>query len=46
MVMTNDMWLGPKIPALKEMADFDIKYWKQLQGPEAAGDVGRADGGR
>jgi hypothetical protein len=36
MIMTNDMWLGPKIPALKELADFDLKYWKQLQGPEAA----------
>jgi hypothetical protein len=35
MVMTSDMWLGPKIPALKELADFDIKYAKQLQGPEA-----------
>ena len=35
-VMTNDMWLGPKIPALKEIADFDMKYWKQLQGPEMA----------
>jgi hypothetical protein len=35
-VMTNDIWLGPKIPALKEITDFDIKYWKQLQGPEMA----------
>ena len=36
LVMTNDMWLGPKIPQLKQLSDFDIKYWKQLQGPEAA----------
>jgi hypothetical protein len=35
-VMTNDMWLGPAIPQLKELSDFDIKYWKQLQGPDAA----------
>lgn len=35
MVMTNDMWLGPRIPQLKELTDFDMKYWKQLQGPEA-----------
>jgi hypothetical protein len=34
-VMTSDMWLGPKIPALKELVDFDIKYAKALQGPEA-----------
>lgn len=36
MVMTNDMWLGPQIPQMKEFADFDIRYWKQLQGPQAA----------
>ena len=35
-VMTNDIWLGPKIAALKEITDFDLKYWKQLQGPEVA----------
>jgi hypothetical protein len=34
LVMTNDLWLGPKIPQLKELADFDVKYWKALQGPE------------
>ena len=44
MVMTNDMWLGPQIPALKEIADFDMRYWKQLQGPQAAADLGGADG--
>ena len=36
MVMTNDMWLGPAIPQLKEVYEFDLKYAKQLQGPEAA----------
>jgi hypothetical protein len=35
-VMTNDIWLGPRIPALKEIADFEVKYWKQIQGPEVA----------
>ena len=35
MVMTSDMWLGPQIPALKEIAEFDMRYWKQLQGPQA-----------
>ena len=34
MVMTNDIWLGPRIPQLKEISDFDVKYWKALQGPE------------
>ena len=35
LVMTSDMWLGPQIPELKELADFEMKYWKQLQGPQA-----------
>ena len=35
LVLTNDIWLGPKIPQLKELSDFDVKYWKALQGPEA-----------
>ena len=35
MVMTNDMWLGPVIPQMKEFADFDLRYWKQLEGPQA-----------
>jgi hypothetical protein len=34
MVMTSDMWLGPKIPQLKEIADFDMKYWKALNGTD------------
>jgi hypothetical protein len=36
-VMTVDEWLGPQIPALKELIDFDIKYWKALQGSETMG---------
>jgi hypothetical protein len=34
-VMTNDAWMGPRIPALKEVSDFDMRYWKQLEGPDA-----------
>jgi hypothetical protein len=30
-VMTNDMWLGPEIPQLKELSAFEMRYWKQLQ---------------
>jgi hypothetical protein len=36
LVMTIDMWLAPKVPQLNELSDFDMKYWKQLQGPESA----------
>ena len=35
-VMTSDLWLGPQIPQMKEFADFEVRYWKQIQGPEAA----------
>jgi hypothetical protein len=35
LVMTSNLWLGPQIPEMKEVVDFEIRYWKQLQGPEA-----------
>jgi hypothetical protein len=35
-VMTVDSWLGPEIPALKELAEFQMKYWKAIN-PDAAG---------
>jgi hypothetical protein len=37
LVMNVDSWLGPQIPALKEVAEFDLKYWRQLQGADAMG---------
>jgi hypothetical protein len=37
MVMTSDMWLAPTVPALRELADFDAKYYQQLYGPMIAG---------
>jgi hypothetical protein len=36
LVMTTDSWLGPQIPALKELADFEQRYWKAIA-PETAG---------
>jgi len=35
LVVTADSWLGPEIPALKELADFEMKYWKAIA-PETA----------
>jgi hypothetical protein len=35
MVMTSDMWLAPKIAAMKEVADFDLRYAKLLYGAMA-----------
>jgi len=36
-VMTSDSWLGPDLPALKELSDFDMRYYKQLYGADAMG---------
>lgn len=36
-VMTSDTWFGPEIPALKELGDFDMRYFKKLYGEEAFG---------
>ncbi len=36
-VMTSDSWIGPELPALKELADFDMRYYKQLYGADAFG---------
>lgn len=35
LVVTADSWLGPEIPALKELAEFEMKYWKAVA-PETA----------
>ena len=37
MVMTSNIWLGPKVPAMKEVEDFDQRYQKALQGPLGVG---------
>jgi hypothetical protein len=36
LVLTADNWLGPEIPAMKELADFQIRYFKAIA-PETAG---------
>jgi hypothetical protein len=35
-VMTTNSWVAPTIPAMKELMDFEIRYWKAIA-PEAAG---------
>jgi hypothetical protein len=37
MVMTSDMWLAPKIAAMKEVTDFDMRYAQKLYGTMIAG---------
>lgn len=35
-VLTADMWMGPKIPAMREINAFNEKYFKQLYGDPLA----------
>lgn len=37
LIMTSDQWLAPKIAAMKEVYDFDVRYAKQLYGTMIAG---------
>src|SRR5882672_2653296 len=37
MVTTTDMWLAPKIVAMKDIADFDVRYAQKLYGGMMAG---------
>jgi hypothetical protein len=36
LVMTADSWMAAAIPAMKELADFELRYWKAIA-PEATG---------
>jgi hypothetical protein len=36
LVVTSDVWLGPEIPAMKELGEFELRYWKAIA-PETAG---------
>jgi len=37
LVLVSDMWLTPSIKAMKEVADFDRRYFEKLYGPMVAG---------
>jgi hypothetical protein len=37
LVMTANSWLGPQIREMKELGEFEMRYWQKLQGGEAAG---------
>jgi hypothetical protein len=36
LVIRSDMWLGPEIPAMNELAEFELRYWKAIA-PETPG---------
>jgi hypothetical protein len=37
LTMTSDMWITASVAAMKELAEFDLRYAKQLQLPETFG---------
>jgi hypothetical protein len=37
LVVTSDIWLTARIAAMREIADFDLRYARALQGPMVAG---------
>jgi hypothetical protein len=37
MVLTSDMWMTPSMPAMKEVAEFHLKYAQKLFGPAMSG---------
>lgn len=37
LVLTADEWMVPRIPAMKEVVDFDIRYAQKLYGPMISG---------
>jgi hypothetical protein len=41
MVMTSNIWLAPEIAAMKEIIDFDMRYWQKLDLPNLGADAER-----
>src|SRR5262245_3983292 len=39
LVMTADNWMTKSVPALKEITDFDIRYYKALMTPQLTADM-------
>lgn len=37
LVVTSDIWLAPRIAAMREIAEFDLRYARALAGPMVAG---------
>ena len=37
MVITSDIWLAPRIAAMREIAEFELRYARALQGPMVTG---------
>jgi hypothetical protein len=38
-VLTSDMWIGPRVPAMREMAEFDRRFIQKVYGDALLGDM-------
>ncbi|MDQ6800984.1 MAG: hypothetical protein M3041_09125 [Acidobacteriota bacterium] len=38
-VMTSDMWMGPRVPAMRELADFERRFLQKVYGDALIGDM-------
>jgi len=38
-VLTSDMWMGPRIPAMRELSDFEQKFIRKVYGDAFLGDM-------
>ena len=38
-VLTSDMWMGPRVPAMRELADFERRFIQKVYGDALMGDV-------
>jgi hypothetical protein len=38
-VLTSDMWMGPRVPAMRELADFERKFIQKLYGDAMIADM-------
>ena len=41
-VLTNDMWIGPRVAAMREMVDFELKFMQKVYGDSFMADMRQA----
>jgi len=41
-VLTSDMWIGPRVAAMREMADFELKFMQKVYGDAFMADMRQA----
>ena len=41
-VLTSDMWIGPRVPAMREMVEFELKFMQKVYGDSFMSDMRQA----